>query len=135
MLSQLPGNTWHVRRLPCENVPVLTEELDECLFLFGVECCRDMSRSSAGIGRVDVSFLRIANRLESRFCGGLLGSQQITRVCSLLEFLQLHHCHLSISDLRTFLKTFFRFFPIARNSDHTFRARHLQFEIHNMVGP
>ena len=65
MLSQLPGNTWHVKRLPCENVPVLTEELDERFFLFGVECCRDMSRSGAGVGRVDVSCLRIASRLES----------------------------------------------------------------------
>ena len=39
VLSQLPGHTWHVRRFPCEDVPVLTEELDERFFLFGVECC------------------------------------------------------------------------------------------------
>ena len=39
MLSQSPGYTWHVRRFPCKDVPVLTEELDECFFLFAVECC------------------------------------------------------------------------------------------------
>ena len=33
-LSQSPGNTGHVRRLPCEDVPLLTEELDELGFLF-----------------------------------------------------------------------------------------------------
>ena len=34
VLSQFPGNTWHVRRLPCKDVPVLTEEMDELGFLF-----------------------------------------------------------------------------------------------------
>ena len=38
VLSQLPGYTWHVRWLPCKDVPVLTEELDERFFLFAVEC-------------------------------------------------------------------------------------------------
>ena len=65
MLSQPPGNTRHVRRFPCEDVPVLTEELDERFFLFGVECCRDMSRGGTGVGQVDVSYLRVASRLES----------------------------------------------------------------------
>ena len=39
VLIQSPGYTWHVRRLPCKDVPVLTEELDERFFLFAVECC------------------------------------------------------------------------------------------------
>ena len=34
VLSQFPGHTRHVRWLPCEDVPVLTEELDELGFLF-----------------------------------------------------------------------------------------------------
>ena len=37
VLSQSPGYTWHVRGFPCEDVPVLTEELDERFFLFAVE--------------------------------------------------------------------------------------------------
>ena len=39
VLSQLPGYTRHVGWFPCEDVPVLTEELDERFFLFAVECC------------------------------------------------------------------------------------------------
>ena len=39
VLSQFPRYTWHVRRFSCEDVPVLTEELDERFFLFAVECC------------------------------------------------------------------------------------------------
>ena len=55
VLSQPPGNTRHVRRFPCEDVPVLTEDLDERFFLFRVECRGDMSRSSTGVGRVNVN--------------------------------------------------------------------------------
>ena len=65
MLSQPPGNTRHVSRLPCEDVPVLTEELDERFFLFGVECCGDMSQSSIGVGRVNVNWLSFTERLKS----------------------------------------------------------------------
>ena len=41
MLSQLPGNTRHVRRLPCKNVPVLMDELDERAFLFRIQVGTD----------------------------------------------------------------------------------------------
>ena len=64
MLSQSPGNTWHVSGLPCKNVPVLTEELDERFFLFRVECCGDMGRSRIGVGRVNVDGLRLTGRLK-----------------------------------------------------------------------
>src|SRR3954464_5084942 len=33
VLSEFPRDTRHVRWLTCEDVPVLTEELDECVFL------------------------------------------------------------------------------------------------------
>jgi hypothetical protein len=35
MLGEFLGYTSHVRGLPCEDVPVLMEELDERVFLFG----------------------------------------------------------------------------------------------------
>jgi hypothetical protein len=38
VLSQLPGYTWHVGWLPCKDVPVFMEELDERGILFAVEC-------------------------------------------------------------------------------------------------
>ena len=37
MLSPPPGNTRHVSWLPCKDVPVLTEELDERFFLLRVD--------------------------------------------------------------------------------------------------
>ena len=59
MLSQSPGYTWHVRGFPCEDAPVLTEELNERFFLFGVERCRDISWSSIGVSRVNVNRFRL----------------------------------------------------------------------------
>ena len=38
VLSQFSGYTRQVRGVPCKDVPVLTEELDERFFLFAVEC-------------------------------------------------------------------------------------------------
>jgi hypothetical protein len=37
MLNQLPGHPWHVRWFPREDVAVSPEEVDEHVFLFGVE--------------------------------------------------------------------------------------------------
>jgi hypothetical protein len=39
MLGEFPRYTYHVRWLPCEDVPVLTEELDKRAFLFGGQVC------------------------------------------------------------------------------------------------
>jgi hypothetical protein len=41
MLDQLPGHPWHVSWLPREDVAVSPEEVDERIFLFGVETCPD----------------------------------------------------------------------------------------------
>jgi hypothetical protein len=35
VLSEFPRHSRHVRRLPCKDVPILMEELDELAFLFG----------------------------------------------------------------------------------------------------
>jgi hypothetical protein len=37
VLSQLPGDTRHIRWAPCEDVSVIPEETGEHKFLFGVE--------------------------------------------------------------------------------------------------
>jgi hypothetical protein len=37
LLNQLPGHPWHVRWFPREDVAVSPEEVDERVFLFGVE--------------------------------------------------------------------------------------------------
>jgi hypothetical protein len=41
MLSQLPGDTGHVGRAPCENVSVVPEKTGERKFLFRVEVALD----------------------------------------------------------------------------------------------
>ena len=41
VLSEFPRYTWHVRRLPCKNVPVLMDELDEHAFLFRIQIGAD----------------------------------------------------------------------------------------------
>ena len=35
------NGTWHIRRFPCKDVPVLTYELDECAFLFRIQVSAD----------------------------------------------------------------------------------------------
>jgi hypothetical protein len=37
MLNQLPGDSRHIGRTPCEDVSVIPEEAGEREFLFGVE--------------------------------------------------------------------------------------------------
>ena len=67
MLSQSPGNTHHVRSLPREDVPVLTEELDQLAFLFAVKGGGDIGQRSIWIFRVNAHRLGLSGRLESGF--------------------------------------------------------------------
>ena len=41
VLNEFSQYTWHVRRLPCKDVPILTDELDERAFLFGIQISTD----------------------------------------------------------------------------------------------
>ena len=41
VLSEFSRYTWHVRRFPCKNVPVLMDELDERAFLFRIQVSAD----------------------------------------------------------------------------------------------
>ena len=41
VLSEFPRYTWHVRRFPREDVPILTDELDERAFLFRIQISTD----------------------------------------------------------------------------------------------
>ena len=60
LLSQLPGYSGHVSGLPCKNVPVLTEELDELGFLFWIKGGGDVCRGSGVVRGVDADFLRVS---------------------------------------------------------------------------
>ena len=41
VLSEFPRYTWNVRRFPCTDVLILTDELDERAFLFGIQVSAD----------------------------------------------------------------------------------------------
>ena len=63
VLSEFPRYTWHVKRLPCKNVPILTDELDERAFLFGIQVGTD----SELLGRIaghEVNKLGLSCRFE-----------------------------------------------------------------------
>ena len=65
MLGEFPGNPWHVRWTPGEDLPVLTEEFDEREFLCGTQVVGDEGR----LGRVrwvDLEFLRVHRRVEGQ---------------------------------------------------------------------
>ena len=70
MLGDLPRYAWHVRRLPCEDIPIRVQEVDELAFLFGRELGPDPHRLSR-VGGVDPYRLGFQSRMEGT-CGGWL---------------------------------------------------------------
>ena len=66
MLGEFPRYTRHVLGGPREDVPVLTEELDERAFLFGVQA-RPHGDELGFVAVVEVDLLRISCRLEVQF--------------------------------------------------------------------
>ena len=63
VLSELPQYTWHVRRLPCKNVPILMDELDERAFLFRIQVGTD-AELLGRIARYEVNKLSFCCRFE-----------------------------------------------------------------------
>ena len=63
LLSEFSRYTWHVGRLPCKDVLILTDELDERAFLFGIQVGTD----SELLGRIaghEVNKLCLSCRFE-----------------------------------------------------------------------
>ena len=65
VLGEFPRNSWHVRRTPGENFPVLTEEFDEREFLCGTQVVGDEGRLG-GIRWVDLHFLCVHRRVKGQ---------------------------------------------------------------------
>ena len=63
VLSLLPRYAWHVRGLPCEDVPVGVEERGEHEFLCGVEVGPDQG-SLVGVVVAEDDRLRLAVRVQ-----------------------------------------------------------------------
>jgi hypothetical protein len=61
VLSDLPRNACHVRRLPCEGIMIGTQEVDERAFLFGQELGPD-PHSLGRVIRVNLDRLGVLSR-------------------------------------------------------------------------
>ena len=62
-ISQLPRHTWQVISRPCEDALILTEEVDECAFLFRVHARTNVDDVLGVI--VELNCLGVLRRLES----------------------------------------------------------------------
>ena len=70
VLDVLPWDTRHVLGGPCEDIPILTEEVDELAFLFAAEAgAYDNVLAAAGVFWVELHCLGLLGGLE----GGLVG--------------------------------------------------------------
>ena len=74
VLGVLPRDTRHVFGGPCEDIQILTEEVDELAFLFAVEAsAHDNVLAVAGAFRVQLHFLGLLGGLEVGLVGRVLG--------------------------------------------------------------
>ena len=80
MLGEIRRNTRHVLGGPCEDIPILTEEVDELAFLFAEEAgTYDNVLAAAGVFRVEPHFLGLLGGLERGLVGRLLGRDRCGR--------------------------------------------------------
>ena len=77
MLGEFRRYTWHVFGGPCEDVPILTEEIDEIAFLFAVEVCT-YDGVPLWVLRIQGYLLCLFGRLERTFGFRLLRSGDIS---------------------------------------------------------
>jgi hypothetical protein len=63
VFGDLPRDSWHVRRLPSENIVVGLEEIDKGVFLFVEECCPN-SNVFGGVGVINWDVLCVLGRFE-----------------------------------------------------------------------
>ena len=74
VLGVLPRDTRHVFGGPCEDIPILTEEVDELAFLFAVEAgAYDNVLAAAGVFRGELHFLGLLGGLEGSLVGRVQG--------------------------------------------------------------
>ena len=80
VLGVLPWDTRHVLGGPCEDIPILTEEVDELAFLFVVEAgAYDNVLAAARVFWVELHFLGLLGGLEGGLVGRLRGRDRRSR--------------------------------------------------------
>jgi hypothetical protein len=90
VLGDFPGYSGHVKRLPCKDISVLIEELDEHIFLFGTQI-GPYGGGLGGVANDKFHLLDVLYRLEACACGGnlLLGCWHLRGVIGRMDFLEL----------------------------------------------
>jgi hypothetical protein len=64
VLNQFPRDSWHVSRLPCEDIPIFLEEFDEHEFLFGIQGVAYVSNHGRFLRRQQNLFAECIFRLD-----------------------------------------------------------------------
>ena len=133
MLSQFPRNTRHVLWSPCEDVPILTEDLDERAFLFAVESHAD-GDDAVRMVLVQPDLLGVLVRLKGRLGCGPLSFLQVLlgEVNFALDFFELVRDDERLSQLGTGSRALDGTLVIARDCDDSFWARHLHLQVRVM---
>jgi hypothetical protein len=127
MLGKFPRYTCHVRWLPCKDIPILTEELDERAFLFGGQICPN----GGGLGVIASDKFHLFC-INCRLKGGrggrnlLLGCRHLRGVRVGMDFFEL------LAEEHCFRESGFSFLALlclseaAINGDYAIRSWHLQ---------
>jgi hypothetical protein len=77
MLNQFPRNSRHISRLPCKDVPIFLEEVDEHDFLFGIQGIAYMSNIGRLLCGQQDQLAKCVLQLDGHFGGLHLGHDRV----------------------------------------------------------
>jgi hypothetical protein len=127
VLNQFPRDSWHVSRLPCKDVPIFLEEIDDREFLFGIQGVAYVSNLGRFLHRQRYLLAECILRLDGRF-GGLGVGHDLVRGGlgqGLLELLELCGCCQSVSHLTALLVAVTGLLDVSPDGDDSSRSWHL----------
>ena len=127
MLGDLAGYPWHVRRLPCEDIAVVTQEVDELTFLFGRKLGPDPN-CLGWVGGVDSHRLGFLERTEGRR-GGWFAAVWDCRGRRFPEPRKFRRVDDRSGELEVFVVAHEGVRERAAHSDDAVWSRHLQLEL------
>jgi hypothetical protein len=124
MLNQLPRDSWHVIRLPCEDVPIFLEEFDAREFLFRIQVITHVSNLGRFLRGQGDHFVECVLRLDRRLGGLGLGHYRVWGGLrqGLLQFLELYRRRESVSCLATLLVRVIGALDVSPDGDDTVRS-------------
>jgi hypothetical protein len=130
VLGQLPRDSRHVRRLPCEHIPIVLQELDERAFLFIVEAgTDDCSLAFIRESHIDpFSFFNQPHRGRNR--SFIRGDHEIFILQSAISLCgKGYQGPGSESRLNGTPKAFHDTLEVSTHGDNPLRPRHLEYHV------